>query len=164
MLIVMLELVWGGCRLGRWLAAGAVSNAPVLPIFFFQMVECPTLLPLLVLKPCLHLFLDALLPLLVLENWGVGFNACVGHFLDRWKPALAMRQARHRVRNPGHDVLGIPRQHGCNGRHVGLWIVGITRSITAEQEPRPLRCVARLLLVVGHRSRQFFCGDRQRLE
>lgn len=111
-----------------------------------------------------ELFGKLLFPFGALDNRDSCIRASVRHLLDCWQPALLRRQTSSRVGDHRNHLFRISNENRRDGCHVGVRVVGITRAIATEQEPGPLRCVLRLLLLLGHRSRQFFDGDRQLLE
>lgn len=163
MLVMMPKLFSSWSPHNLTLVLAGFFDAPIVAKSFLELCQ-GWLLAAIFPRPCLHLILDSLQPRCVLDRKLNSIFACVRDFLDRWQPTLFLRQAGRGMGNLSDHRLWISRQNGCDRGHVGLRIVRITRAIAAEEKPRPLRCVARQLLLTGHRSWQVFDGDRQRLE
>lgn len=82
--------------------------------------------------------------------------AGIGDFLDCRKPSFFRWKSGYWMGHSGDNFLGIARQDSSYRSYVGLRIVCLTRAIAAQQQLGPRRCVARQILLTGHRNWQFF--------
>lgn len=147
----------------RALGLSDAAQAPILSIFFAKLFHRWSHAIALAL-PHFHLILDTLQPQLVLDDRLHHLVASVGDFLDGRQPVLLRWKSCGGMGHGGHHLLGIARQDRRDCGHIGCRIIGFPRAIAAEQKLRAGCRVNRRRFVLGHRIRQLFGRDRQRLE